>query len=106
MPATIETILDQVREALIKGRFSDLDQLGKELESITAMATRLDRASAQRLRMKAIRNEHLLTAASNGIRAARQRLVDIRSGATLATYDCRGRRALIAAPLDAPPHRV
>jgi hypothetical protein len=95
----LEDLLDQTREALLRGDFDALARLAPMVEAAAARPPGADAATASRLREKAARNGRLLQAAARGVKAARGRLAEITDGPRLSTYDARGRRAdLVAAP--------
>ena len=98
----LEILLDQASAALLAGDLAGLSRLTPLIEA--ASVAPCDRISAERLQRKALRNAHLLDAASRGVKAARLRLSEIARGPTLTTYDARGRKAQIA-PLGAAPAR-
>lgn len=98
----LETLLDQAAAALLAGDLVALARLAPEIEA--ARIAPPDRASAERLQVKAQRNARLLEAASRGVKAARLRMTEITRGPTLTTYDARGLRAEIA-PLGLTPAR-
>lgn len=84
------------------GDFATLATLTAEIDATDPAPA--DRGSAERLQRKALRNARLLEAAARGVRAARQRMVEIRQGGTLTTYDSRGQKAQVA-PLASFPHK-
>jgi hypothetical protein len=106
MPSTLETLLDQTRDAVLAGDLTALSDLAPLVEAEVADLPRLDAADAGRLQRKADRNARLLQAATAGIRAARDRVEEIFNGPTLTTYDARGRRAAIAPPSRLLPKRI
>lgn len=106
MTSELETLLDQVRDALVNGDLKDLDGLTDQIESLAASLSGLDRPAAERLQRKADRNARLLLAASRGVKAARQRLAEIVNSAHLSTYTANGRRETLTTPPVHPPKRV
>ena len=106
MSTQLEALLDQTRDALIAGDFADLANLAAKVEGLAVTLPQLDRPAADRLRQKADRNARLLQAAQRGIRAARQRIIEINAGPSLSTYDARGRREVIAGASLLQPRRV
>ena len=106
MSAQLELILDQTRDALIAGDLAGLAELASRVDELATALPGLDRPTAERLRRKADRNARLLQAASRGVKAARQRLKEIGSAATLSTYDALGRREVIIGPSALSPKRV
>ena len=95
--ASLENLLDQAAEALLRGDLAALPALSDAIES-AAQDLPEDTALAERVRRKADRNARLLQAAARGVRAARGRLTEIASGPVLTTYDSLGRRAAIPMP--------
>lgn len=106
MSAELEKLLDQTRDALISGDFSDLERFAAAVETLTISLPQLDRPMAERLRRKADRNAKLLQAATRGIKAARQRLSEVSSCPRLTTYDAKGRRAVLPDPFGQQPRRA
>lgn len=106
MSAQLETVLDQVRDALIAGNLQDLDGMADQVSDLAATLSGLDRATVERLQRKADRNARLLAAATRGVKAAHQRLADIKNSATLSTYDASGRRETLVTAPGHPPKRV
>jgi hypothetical protein len=91
----LETLLDQTREALLSGDLAALsgldDQIAAALDKLPVLGT----DAARRVQRKAERNAKLLQAAGRGLRAARDRMAEIASGPSLATYDAQGRKAAL-----------
>ena len=50
MSAELEKLLDQTRDALISGDFSDLERFAAAVETLTISLPQLDRPMAERLR--------------------------------------------------------
>ncbi len=98
MATTLDSLLDATRDALLAGDFAALAGLGAGVAAEADRLPVLDAVAAQRLRSKAERNERLLQAAGRGLRAARDRMAEIASGPSLATYDSHGRKASLAGP--------
>ncbi len=98
----LEALLDHAAEALLSGDLAALARLTPQIETASPAAP--DRASAERVQKKALRNARLLEAATRGVKAARLRMGEITRGPTLTTYDARGQKALIA-PLGMEPAR-
>jgi hypothetical protein len=71
----LEDLLDRAADALLAGDLAALAQLTPEIERASISAT--DRASAERLQEKALRNARLLQAATRGVKAAHLRLTEI-----------------------------
>jgi hypothetical protein len=94
----LERLLDETHAALLQGRLADLPDLASRTEACLAG---LDPAGGllPRLRLKAERNARCLQAAGRGLRAAHQRLADLRAaGQGHSTYDGQGRRQGLAVP--------
>ncbi len=100
--ALLDALLDRAAEALLAGDFAELAALAPQIDSAELAVT--DRASAERLQEKALRNARLLEAATRGVKAARHRMTEITRGPTLTTYDARGQKAAIL-PLGPEPAR-
>lgn len=100
----LETLLDQVADALIVGDFKSLAKLTPEIEAQVLDAT--DLTLADSLGIKAQRNARLLDAASRGVKAARLRLNEVVQGPTLTTYDSHGQKAQISMLVASRSHRV
>jgi hypothetical protein len=99
--ARLESLLDQVVTALLSGDLAALSGLDVEIDAAVGALPALDAAAAKRLQRKAERNARLLQAAGRGLRAARERLAEVRSGPSLATYDALGRKSAITGPVPA-----
>jgi hypothetical protein len=99
----LEQLLDQTAEALLAGDLATLAELALRIERA---AVPQDRATAERLQVKAQRNARLLDAATRGVKAARLRIVEITRGPMLTTYDARGQKAEIAPQGLGPARRV
>lgn len=106
MQASLDDLLDQTRDALVIGNLEALAKLAPQVEALAGNLPQIDRQTADRLRRKADRNARLLQAASRGVRAAQQRLSEISAGASLVTYDARGRRETLSGSSIQMPRRV
>lgn len=106
MQASLDDLLDQTRDALVTGNLSALADLAPRVEALTESLPRIDRQAAEQLLRKADRNTRLLQAATRGVRAAQQRWLEINTGASLVTYDARGRRETLSGPSIQMPRRV
>lgn len=106
MSAQLEALLDHTRDALVAGDMAELADLAERVEALALALPQLDRPTAERLRQKADRNTRLLQAAQRGVRAARQRILEIHAGPMLSTYDVHGRREVIQGPSLLLPRRV
>ena len=105
MKASLEDLLDLIRDALLAGDLASLPALTALVETATDTCTGLELAAAQRIKAKADRNGRLLQSAVRGVRSAQARLSQIAAGPTLATYDAHGRRALVPQVSVLPPKR-
>jgi hypothetical protein len=92
----LEDLLDTAGAALLAGDLAALSGLDARIMAAAASLPKLDPATARRIRDKAGRNARLLKAAESGLRAARDRVAEIRKGPILATYDMRGHKTALA----------
>lgn len=95
--AMLAALLDDQADALRAGRVGDLPALAVRMTALVADGlTRIDPATARRLRDRVARNASLAQAAEKGLRAARRRLAEV-SGVVQGgrTYDGRGQMAAI-----------
>ena len=106
MQTPLDDLLDQTRDALVIGNLAALADLAPRVAALADSLPRVDRPTADRLRRKADRNARLLQAATRGVRAAQQRLNEISTGASLVTYDARGRRETLSGASVQMPRRV
>ena len=92
--AMVEALMDSLQRALIRADYTALQQVTAQLEAALAdLPPQRDRAVLERLRRKADRNAACALAAGRGVRAALNRLTDIRQAAAgLVTYDENGKR--------------
>lgn len=97
MPHPLDDLLDRAHRALLTGDLASLAALGPQVEALAGSPGRLDRAQAEVIRHKALRNAQLLQAAMRGLRAAQTRFADITAGPSLSIYDARGQRAALPA---------
>ncbi len=90
----IESLMDQMHQAILTADFPSLGMLSPELESaLTALPEQIDEPTLLRLQHKAERNALGAQAASRGVRAAIRRLEDVKQNASgLVTYDEKGNR--------------
>ena len=100
----LEDLLDRAAEALINGDLNTLSSLAPQIEA--ARIAPVDRAAAERLHRKALRNARLLDSAARGVKVARLRMAEIARGPTLTTYDAHGRKAQIPPQGSEPTRRV
>jgi hypothetical protein len=94
----LETLLDQVRAALVGGDLAALAGLEDAMLAAADTVSLLDPQAIRRVKRKAERNAQLLQAANRGLRAARTRMAEIATGPRLSTYDSRGRKSSLAGP--------
>lgn len=103
----LEDLFESERSGLLSG---DLDRVLRLAERKNELIRRLpdhgaDSASLDRLRRAAARNSVLLAAATQGVRAAADRVRGLLEGAApLTTYDDEGRRMTLT-PIPAGPIR-
>lgn len=90
----IEALMDEMQRALISADYTALQQMTMRLEAALAdLPPQRDRVVLERLRRKADRNAACALAAGRGVRAALNRLTEIRQAAAgLVTYDEKGKR--------------
>lgn len=103
MPDDVKTVIGSLDEllraeaqAVRRGDFSAIATLAERKTALVDRLMRLPRrdvgAALARIRARATENQHLLTAAIQGVRAARARVDAIRqAGLRLDTYDSNGR---------------
>ena len=96
----IERLLDQEKEAVLSGDLQQLPHLLTQKEKLFSQIAEkpdLDLALLSRLQQKTEHNQKILDAAMLGIRAASDRMSDIKSnGSGLKTYSPQGVRAQIS----------
>lgn len=97
--ARLDALFESERDALLKGRLSEIQSVSDEKEQLfdALAASRPTPADAgpwlAHLRDKAIRNERLLDASMEGLRAAQARLTSLRERPEgFRTYDASGRQ--------------
>ena len=92
--ANIEGLMDAMHAALLSANFEQLQQLAPDLEAaILGLGQEEDRKTLTRLQAKSARNAAAALAAGKGVRAAIQRLEEVRENAMgLVTYDENGKR--------------
>jgi len=90
----LEDLLDRERQAVLNGDFDRLHRLVAEKEHLLETAKRgsVDPDRIASLGIKARRNQQLLDAAGDGIRAVSDLLNNLKKGAGLSTYDSAGQR--------------
>ncbi|MBL8561071.1 MAG: hypothetical protein JNN06_02220 [Gemmobacter sp.] len=88
----IETLLDQIGEALKQGQLAALSGFEDRLALLEPALAEADQDRLIGILAKAERNQRLLRAAGRGVRSAQRRLTEIaRSLQGLSTYDRKGR---------------
>ncbi len=90
----IESLMDQMHQAILTADFPSLSTLSPDLEAaLEALPAKIDESTLLRLRHKAERNAFGAQAASRGVRAAIRRLEEVKQNANgLVTYDEKGQR--------------
>jgi hypothetical protein len=90
----LETMMDAMHQAIISADFAQLQMLAPDLETaLVELGPEVGQGAMARLQAKARRNAEAALAAGKGVRAAIQRLEDVRqTAAGLMTYDENGRR--------------
>jgi hypothetical protein len=90
----IEAMMDAMHQAIISADFEQLQRLAPDLEAaLIGLGPEAGRSAMTRLQAKAQRNSQAALAAGKGVRAAIQRLEDVRqTAAGLMTYTENGKR--------------
>ncbi len=90
----IEAILDQIHVAILSANFAAITALTPQLERMQNEAAHLrDLPVLQHIKAKAERNAACLLAAGRGVRAAKNRITELRAmRAGTQTYNARGQR--------------
>lgn len=94
-PTALLAILDEERSALLKGDYVDLDRLAPEKQKMLAKLPELGLSEGymQRVAHAVRRNQALLAAAIDGMRAAQGRMSTLREQrSSFSTYDKSGQR--------------
>ena len=91
----IESLMNAMHAAILAADYDALGQLSPELDTALAeLPQHLEEKALRRLRRKAERNATSAGAAAKGVRAAIQRMKDVRQIASgLVTYDENGQRS-------------
>ena len=91
----IDGLMDAMHAAILAADYDALGQLSTQLDTaLTTLPKHLNENALQRLQRKAERNATSAGAAAKGVRAAIQRLKDVRQIASgLVTYDENGQRS-------------
>lgn len=100
----LDDVLDRTYSALLSGDLRGLARLTAEMETTPDIRVP-DRATAERLRRKAERNQRMLRAAAQGVRTARGRLAEISAEPALTTYDAKGHKASVGQVAPGQPRR-
>jgi hypothetical protein len=104
MTGSAETILQDLRKALMEGQYAQLSVLIPALEDAEADLRSRDLSTLRTLQAEAARTEACLQSALSGVRAARRRVVEVAEAAKgLTTYDRVGHKATV--PAVAPTSR-
>ena len=77
----LDAILDQERDALIKGELTKLEPLLEQKEALISQLNEIDgmeKESMSSVQTKVVRNQALLTSAMDGIRAVASRMSELR----------------------------
>lgn len=93
--AELEDILEKERDLILSARFVDLERLTARkslLASRIGRASKADTARVDRLRAAATRNDALLHAAAQGLKAAVRQIAEARSLSDQTTYAADGSR--------------
>lgn len=97
MTKIIDDILDEIHSCILAGRFHDLQELARSLDSEIPLVLEDDGKAIERIRSKTDRNQKCLLAAMQGLGAAKMRLDDIRRASRgLTTYRQNGSSTLLA----------
>lgn len=97
-PTALLKLLDEERAALLRGDYADLDRLAPSKQKLLARIgeSALSEQNMQRVAHAVRRNQSLLAAAIDGMRAAKGRIDGMRQQrSSFSTYDKSGHRQLI-----------
>jgi len=96
----LNALLDEERDAFLKGKLSDAADLLEAKENLVDQLNANPTASAEELEglgVKMTRNQEIMSTALDGIRAVAQRLEQLRQvRSSLDTYDARGKRQSVS----------
>lgn len=99
-PTALLRLLDEERTALLRGDYVDLDRIAPAKQKLLAKLpeqTMSDKSMA-RVAHAVRRNQSLLAAAIDGMRAAKGRMQGLRQQrSSFSTYDQSGKRLMVAA---------
>lgn len=104
----LEDLLDKERAAILDGAFEDMGRIASEKEVVLERRelTAPDQRTLDRVRHKAARNQHLLSAAIRGVRVVAARLDVLRNGPSdMNTYDRSGQRTSLGSRHQGALHR-
>ncbi|SMY08243.1 hypothetical protein [Flavimaricola marinus] len=99
-PTALLKLLDDERAALLRGDYADLDELAPSKQKLLARLGEqaLSERNMQRVAHAVRRNQALLAAAIDGMRAARGRMDGLRQQrSSFSTYDKSGQRQQVDA---------
>lgn len=91
--AQLEMMLDDAARALASGDFAALGRLTPQIDPVKVAS--MDRPTAARVHVKALRNARMLEAAIRGVKLAQHRIFKITRGPVLVTYDANGQQVLL-----------
>ncbi|MDO8882212.1 MAG: hypothetical protein U0934_02515 [Pseudotabrizicola sp.] len=96
MPGSAETVLQDLRKAVMDGQYAQLAVLMPALQDVEADFRSGDLVTLRSLQAEAERTEACLQSALSGVRAARRRVVEVAEAAKgLTTYDRVGHKATV-----------
>lgn len=99
-PTALLRVLDDERAALLRGDYADLDKLAPTKQKLLARLGEqaLSATNMKRVALAIRRNQALLAAAIEGMRAAKGRMEGLRQQrSSFSTYDKTGQRQLVDA---------
>lgn len=105
-PVDLEACLDATRVALMAGDMDSLAKLAALVDAASTAGSAPDEAAARRIRRKAEHNGRMLQAALKGVRAARQRAMELGTQGRFSTYDAGGRRDQLGLGPAGPARRL
>lgn len=89
-------LLEAMNHAIRTARYDEVEAFSAKLETNFIKLEQADRRTLERVRHLAQRNADCLTAAAQGLRAGRRRLVEIAAADRTDTYDRSGARTALA----------
>lgn len=100
MQNDLMSVLDEMREAVVTGNYTQLSTLLPALSEAEKTIQPQDMAQLAALRAKAAQNAACLDAAISGVKSARRRMAEIaKAEAGLTTYDREGAKATLSSVL-------